>query len=60
MMNVLDGPINTFNYMVLGYGVILGCMAIFAASLAFRFRNLRRELEVYRTMEMEEDEESKP
>ncbi len=59
MMNILDGAIDTFNYMVLGYAVILGCMAIFIVSLALRFRNLRREFEVYQTMEMDGDEESK-
>lgn len=58
MMNVLDGTIDTFNYMVLGYGVILGCMAIFVASLALRFRNLRREIEVYKAIETEEESKS--
>ncbi len=59
-MNLLDGPADTFNYMVLGFGVILGCITIFIASLALRFRNLRRELEIYQTIEMEEVEDSKP
>jgi hypothetical protein len=57
-MNLLDGPAETFNYMVLGFGVILGCMAIFVASLVIRFRNLRRELEVYEAIETEEESKS--
>ncbi len=40
-----DAPADTFNYMVLGYGVILGTMTLFIVSLFVRFRNLRRELE---------------
>ena len=37
---------DTFGYMLFGYGVILGTMALFILSLVSRFRNLRRELEL--------------
>lgn len=37
--------INTFNYMLLGFSVILGIMALFLISLLVRFRKLYRELE---------------
>jgi hypothetical protein len=40
-----DAPVDTFNFMVLGFGVILGSMALFVLSFFVRFRNLRRELE---------------
>ncbi len=45
MMLFQDAPADTFNYMVLGFGVILGLMALFILSFFVRFRNLRRELE---------------
>lgn len=37
---------DTFGYMLFGYGVILGTMALFVLSLVSRFRNLRRDLEL--------------
>jgi hypothetical protein len=37
---------DTYGYMLLGYGVILGTMVLFVASLVSRFRNLRRDLEL--------------
>lgn len=55
-MNFVNGPADTFNYMVLGFGVILGCMAIFIASLALRFRKIRHEIEVYQAIELDEGE----
>jgi hypothetical protein len=45
-MFLLEGPAQTFNYMVFGYAVILGSMALHVVSLLVRFRNLRRDLEV--------------
>lgn len=41
-----QGPADTFNYMVFGFAVILGSMALHMLSLWIRFRNLRRDLEV--------------
>lgn len=40
-----EAPADTFNFMVLGFGVILGTMGLFVLSLLVRFRNLKRELE---------------
>jgi hypothetical protein len=37
---------DTVGFMLFGYGVILGTMALFVVSLISRFRNLRRDLEV--------------
>ena len=39
-----EGPAQTLGYMVLGYAVILGTMALFIASLIVRFRSLRLDL----------------
>jgi hypothetical protein len=39
-------PADTFGYMVLGYAVILGSIAVFIASLAVRFRSLAQDLQV--------------
>jgi hypothetical protein len=42
-----------FNFMVLGFGVILGSMGLFVISLFVRFRNLRRDLEYLKETEGE-------
>ena len=39
-----EGPAQTLGYMVLGYAVILGTMALFIASLIVRFRSLRLDM----------------
>lgn len=49
-----QGPIETTNYMIAGYAVIFGVMAIYLVSLVVRRRNLERDLEVL------EDLENKP
>lgn len=41
-----QGPADTFDYMVLGFGVILGVMALYVIILILRFRNARRDREV--------------
>jgi hypothetical protein len=43
-MMLLQAPADTVNFMILGFGVILGTMAIFLVSLVIRFRNLYRDL----------------
>jgi hypothetical protein len=47
-------PVETFDYMVLGFAVILGSMALFVMSLVLRFRNLRRDLALLEGLEAEE------
>lgn len=42
---------DTFSYMVLGYGVILGAIGVFLISLMVRFRNLRRDLAMLQKLE---------
>jgi len=39
----MDVTPDTINYMILGYAVIFGVMALYLASLAVRFRNLRQD-----------------
>ncbi|MGH2619350.1 MAG: hypothetical protein ACRDHG_02100 [Anaerolineales bacterium] len=45
-MMLQEATPDTLGYMLFGYGVILGTMALFVLSLVSRFRNLRRELEL--------------
>ena len=45
-MFLQEAPAETFNYMILGYAVILGSMGLHVVSLLVRFRNLHRDLEV--------------
>jgi hypothetical protein len=46
-----EGPIQTFNYMLLGYAVILGCVAFLVIGLAARYRALKRELRMLQDLE---------
>jgi hypothetical protein len=48
-----DAPADTFNFMVLGFSVILGSIGLFVISLFVRFRNLRRDLEYLKETEGE-------
>lgn len=47
-------PAETFDYMVLGFAVILGSMAFFLVSLVVRFNNVGRDLDLLEEMESEE------
>lgn len=44
---------NTFNYMILGFGVILGVMVFYLISLVARFRNLNQDLELLNEIEVD-------
>jgi hypothetical protein len=54
MIFLQQGPAQTSNYMIAGYAVIFGVMAIYLVSLAIRRRNLQRDMDV-----LEEIEEGK-
>jgi len=56
-MLALDAPADTLSYMVAGYIIIFGVMALFLISLAIRRRNLKQDLD---TLEELEDKEKKP
>ncbi len=43
-MLLQEGPIESFNYMVAGFTVILGAMGIFVYSLVSRTRRLLQEV----------------
>jgi hypothetical protein len=47
----LEGPAQTFNYMLLGYGVILGCIAVLLISMLARYRSLQRDLHMLDELE---------
>ncbi|NIS78995.1 MAG: hypothetical protein GTO14_01950 [Anaerolineales bacterium] len=53
-MLLIDAPADTFNFMVLGFAVILGTMALFIISLVVRFRNFQRDLDLLGEIEAEE------
>lgn len=38
-----QGPADTINYMIMGFAVIFGTMALHIVSLIVRFQNLRRD-----------------
>lgn len=40
-----QGPAETTNYMLAGFGVIFGVMFIYLASLVVRVRNLKQDLQ---------------
>jgi hypothetical protein len=42
-MFLQQGPVDTMNYMIMGFAVILGTMAVFVVSLIVRFQNLRKD-----------------
>ena len=46
-----ETPADTFNFMVYGFAVILGSIALFIVSLARRFSSLRRDLQVLDELE---------
>ena len=41
-----DGPAQTTNYMIAGYAVIFGVIAIYLLSLYIRQRNLKQDLAI--------------
>ncbi|HEY46462.1 MAG TPA: hypothetical protein G4O14_06730 [Anaerolineae bacterium] len=53
-MLIQPPPAETLDYMVLGFTVILGSMALFIVSLVVRYRNLKRDLDLLEEMESEE------
>lgn len=53
-MNLLQTPAETFNYMVLGFSVILGVMVLYIISLVVRFRNLSKDFRLLDEIEARE------
>lgn len=48
-----QGPIETTNYMIAGFTVIFGVMALYLVSMVLRRRNLKRDLEVLEELDKE-------
>lgn len=42
-MFLQQGPADTVNFMIMGFSVILGTMALYIVSLVFRARSLRKD-----------------
>jgi hypothetical protein len=49
-----DVPADTTSYMIMGFVVIFGMMALYVISLIMRRRNLEQDLEVLQEMEQDE------
>ncbi len=54
-MFLQQAPAETFNFMVLGFSVILGVLALYTISLVVRLRNLKRDLALLREVDVEKD-----
>lgn len=50
-MFLQDAPAETANYMILGFGVILGLIGLYLVSLAVRWRNAQRDLRMLEEIE---------
>jgi hypothetical protein len=48
-------PAETFNYMVLGFSVILGVLFVYIVSILVRFRNLKKDIALLQEIEVETD-----
>jgi hypothetical protein len=46
-----EGPAQTANYMIAGYSVIFGVMALYLVSLIVRRRNLKQDLDTLEEIE---------
>ena len=46
-----EGPAETSSYMVAGYAVVFGVMAIYLFSLYVRRRNLKQDMEMLQELE---------
>lgn len=47
----MDAPADTLTYMIAGYSVIFGIMAIYLVSLIVRWKNLRKDEELLKELE---------
>jgi hypothetical protein len=51
---LLQAPAETTRYLVAGYTVIFGVMSLYIISLFVRTRNIKRQLEMLRELELEQ------
>jgi len=52
-MTFQEGPADTLSYMLLGFGVIFGVMALYIGGLWIRLRNGRRDVSMLESMDIE-------
>lgn len=52
-MFLLQGPADTVNYMIMGFAIILGTMAVYIISLIVRMQSLRKDQAVLDEIETE-------
>jgi hypothetical protein len=55
LMILQETPADTFNFMLYGFGVILGLMAVFVVSMRIRYRGLARDFDMLRSIEDERE-----
>jgi hypothetical protein len=55
-----EGPAETTAYMIAGYAIIFGVMALYVASLMIRSRNLKQDLEVLAELGEDAELEEEP
>jgi len=53
----MEGPANTVNYFVAGYGVIFGVLGFYLISLIVRWRNLKQDETMLAELEKKEAKE---
>jgi hypothetical protein len=56
---MMEGPANTLNYMIAGYGVIFGIMLIYIVSLVVRGRNLHQDEEILSQVQEKHEKQRK-
>lgn len=49
-----EGTADTFNFMLLGMGAILGMMAIYVVNLVMRWRDARQSIQTLQQLQEEE------
>jgi Na+-transporting methylmalonyl-CoA/oxaloacetate decarboxylase gamma subunit len=54
-MFLQQAPAETFNYMVLGFSVILSVLILYIISIVVRFRALKRDINLLEEVEVEKD-----
>ena len=55
MFLLQEGPAQTSGYMIAGYTVIFGVMALYLVSLVIRQRNLKQDLETLQELSVGQD-----
>ena len=53
-MLLQQAPAETFNYMVLGFSVILSVLSLYILSIAVRYRNLQRDIRLLEEVEVDQ------